>query len=276
MTDQTTATSLMKRSPSKVEPTFTAPYGDNIHISKHPVLSHKLSILRSSSTTPSVFRSVLREITFHLGYEATSTLLTRDIPITVPAASNSNVAMNGNGDSDDHHIESTGQKLSQKLALIPILRSGLGMVDSMLELVDNATVHHIGMYRSKHSLMPVQYYNRLPKVCDVDVAYVLDVCIAGGNTIISVVGILKKWGVKEIHVLSVLASSKGLSELLKYHPDVHVTVGHIDDKINDDGDIVPGLGDAGDRLFGTPQIADEEELVHPSKRKRTMSTDLGP
>jgi len=196
MTDQTTATSLMKRSPSKVEPTFTAPYGDNIHISKHPVLSHKLSILRSSSTTPSVFRSVLREITFHLGYEATSTLLTRDIPITVPAASNSNVAMNGTsnglGSSDDHHIESTGQKLSQKLALIPILRSGLGMVDSMLELVDNATVHHIGMYRSKHSLMPVQYYNRLPKVCDVDVAYVLDVCIAGGNTIISVVGILKK------------------------------------------------------------------------------------
>jgi len=195
MTDQTiTATSLMKRSPSKVEPTFTAPYGDNIHISKHPVLSHKLSILRSSSTTPSVFRSVLREITFHLGYEATSTLLTRDIPITVPAASNSNVAMstNGLGSSDDHHIESTGQKLSQKLALIPILRSGLGMVDSMLELVDNATVHHIGMYRSKHSLMPVQYYNRLPKVCDVDVAYVLDVCIAGGNTIISVVGILKK------------------------------------------------------------------------------------
>jgi len=85
-----------------------------------------------------------------------------------------------------------------------------------------------------------------------------------------------QWGVKEIHVLSVLASSKGLSELLKYHPDVHVTVGHIDDKLNDDGDIVPGLGDAGDRLFGTPQIADEEELVHPSKRKRTMSTDLGP
>ena len=195
MTDQTTATSLMKRSPSKVEPTFTAPYGDNIHISKHPVLSHKLSILRSSSTTPSVFRSVLREITFHLGYEATSTLLTRDVPITVPAASNSNVAMNGNGigsSDSDHHIESTGQKLSQKLALIPLLRSGLGMVDSMLELVDNATVHHIGMYRSKHSLMPVQYYNRLPKVCDVDVAYVLDVCIAGGNTIISVVGILKK------------------------------------------------------------------------------------
>ena len=85
-----------------------------------------------------------------------------------------------------------------------------------------------------------------------------------------------QWGVKEIHVLSVLASSKGLSELLKYHPDVHVTVGHVDDKLNDDGDIVPGLGDAGDRLFGTPQIADEEELVHPSKRKRTMSTDLGP
>ena len=142
----------LKQSPSKVDSTFIAPYGPNVHISKHPILAHKLSILRSSSTSPSSFRSVLREITFHLGYEATSTLSTRDIPITVPSSSNT-----------DEHIESTGQKLSQKVALIPILRSGLGMVDSMLELVDNATVHHIGMYRSK-SLMPIQYYNRLPKI----------------------------------------------------------------------------------------------------------------
>ena len=170
----------LKQSPSKVDSTFVAPYGPNVHISKHPILAHKLSILRSSSTSPSSFRSVLREITFHLGYEATSTLSTRDIPITVPSSSNT-----------DEHIESTGQKLSQKVALIPILRSGLGMVDSMLELVDNATVHHIWMYRSK-SLMPIQYYNRLPKICYVDVAYVLDPLIATSNTIISVVGILKK------------------------------------------------------------------------------------
>lgn len=253
------AAAALKSSPTKVEPTFEAPYGPNVHVSKHPVLAHKLSILRSSSTSPSSFRAVLREITFHLGYEATSTLTTRDIPITVPSTNHTD------------HIDATGSKLKESVALIPILRSGLGMVDSMLELVGNdATVHHIGMYRTK-ALMPVQYYNRLPKKCDVDVAYVLDPLIATSNTIISVVGILKKWGVSEIHVLSVIASKKGVSELLRYHPDVHVTVGHIDDKLNEDGDVLPGLGDAGDRLFGTPMINDEEELVHPSKRKRTMS-----
>lgn len=253
-------TAVLQASPAKVQPNFTAPYGPNVHVSRHPVLAHKLSILRSSSTSPSSFRSVLREITFHLGYEATSTLATKDIPITVPGTNHSD------------HIDAIGQRISDKVALIPILRSGLGMVDPMLELVDNAVVHHIGMFRSKHSTMPVQYYNRLPKQCDVGVAYVMDPLIATSATIISVVGILKKWGVPEIHVVSVIASKKGLSELLKYHPDVHVTVGTIDEELNADGDLVPGLGDAGDRLFGTPIMEeDEEDLVHPSKRKRTMS-----
>mmetsp|Transcript_1135 Transcript_1135/g.2372 ORF Transcript_1135/g.2372 Transcript_1135/m.2372 type:complete len:281 (+) Transcript_1135:117-959(+) len=261
--DDAVAVAALEPSPAKVEPTFTAPYGPHVHVSKHPVLAHKLSILRSSSTPPSSFRSVLREITFHLGYEATSTLTTRGIPITVPAT------------NPNDHIDAIGQKIKEKVALIPILRSGLGMIDAMLELVDNATVHHIGMYRSK-TLMPVQYYNRLPRVCDVDVAYVLDPLIATSNTIISVVGILKKWGVPEIHVLSVIASKKGLSELLRHHPDVHVTIGHIDENLNAEGNLMPGLGDAGDRLFGTPMIADEEELVHHSKRKRTMSVDIGP
>eukprot|EP00581_Thalassiosira_minuscula_P018809 CAMPEP_0183716558 /NCGR_PEP_ID=MMETSP0737-20130205/10428_1 /TAXON_ID=385413 /ORGANISM="Thalassiosira miniscula, Strain CCMP1093" /LENGTH=270 /DNA_ID=CAMNT_0025945847 /DNA_START=215 /DNA_END=1027 /DNA_ORIENTATION=- len=252
------ASAALEPAPAKVEANFEAPYGPNVHVSKHPVLAHKLSILRSSSTPPSSFRASLREITFHLGYEATATLTTRDIPITVPATNHTD------------HIEATGQKVKEKVALIPILRSGLGMVDSMLELVADATVHHIGMYRTK-ALMPVQYYNRLPKVCNVDVAYVLDPVIATSATIISVVGILKKWGVSEIHVLSVIASKKGVSELLRHHPDVHVTIGHIDDELNAEGDVLPGLGDAGDRLFGTPLIDDDEALVHPSKRKRTMS-----
>eukprot|EP00579_Thalassiosira_antarctica_P001449 CAMPEP_0201865652 /NCGR_PEP_ID=MMETSP0902-20130614/471_1 /ASSEMBLY_ACC=CAM_ASM_000551 /TAXON_ID=420261 /ORGANISM="Thalassiosira antarctica, Strain CCMP982" /LENGTH=273 /DNA_ID=CAMNT_0048390457 /DNA_START=164 /DNA_END=985 /DNA_ORIENTATION=- len=257
------AAAALKPSPAKVEPNFTAPYGPNVHVSKHPVLAHKLSILRSSSTSPSSFRAALREITFHLGYEATATLTTRDIPITVPATNHTD------------HIDAIGQKVKEKVALIPILRSGLGMVDSMLELVENATVHHIGMYRTK-SLVSVQYYNRLPKVCDVNVAYVLDPLIATSNTIISVVGILKKWGVSEIHVLSVIASKKGLSELLKHHPDVQITIGRVDEELNAEGDVMPGLGDAGDRLFGTPIIHDDdEELLHPSKRKRTMSTDIG-
>lgn len=242
-----------------VEPNFIAPYGPNVHVSKHPVLAHKLSVLRSSSTTSSSFRSTLREITYHLGYEATASLTTSPINISVPTT--------------DHkdHVDTKGHKVADRVSLIPILRSGLGMVDSMLELLSSAQVHHIGMYRSKN-LMPVQYYNRLPKECKTDVAYVLDPLIATSATVISVVGILKKWGVKKIHVVSVIASKKGITELLKFHPDVHVTLGAVDEGLDDKGNVMPGLGDAGDRLFGTPILEDyDEELLHPSKRKRTMS-----
>jgi len=134
----------------------------NVHVSKHPILSHKITILRSSSTSPASFRSVLRELTFHLGYEATSSLTTKSIPITVPVGHD--------------HMEYTGSALMEKVSLIPILRSGLGMVDSMLELLPNAAVHHIGMYR--RDMMPVQYYNRLPRKCESDDAFILDPIIA--------------------------------------------------------------------------------------------------
>ena len=148
----------------------------NIHVSKHPVLSHKISILRSSSTNPSSFRSVLREITFYLGYEATSQLSTKPVPLTVPVGQD--------------HIECTGTKISDRVAMIPILRSGLGMTDSMLELLPNAVIHHIGMY--KKGSLPVQYYNRLPRNCETDVAFVLDPIIATATTIMSVIATLKK------------------------------------------------------------------------------------
>lgn len=140
------------------------------------MLSHKISILRSSSTIPSSFRSVLRELTFHLGYEATTTLSTKPVALTVPVGHD--------------HVDCTGKALSERVALVPILRSGLGMTDPMLELLPNAGVHHIGMY--KKGSMPVQYYNRLPRKCESDVAYVLDPIIATANTIMSVVSILKK------------------------------------------------------------------------------------
>ena len=145
-------------------------------VSEHPILSHKISILRSSSTEPQSFRTVLRELTFHLGYEATSKLTTKPKTLTVPMGLD--------------HVETTGSTLAEKVALIPILRSGLGMVDSMLELVPKAAVHHIGMYR--RDMMPVQYYNRLPRKCEADVAYILDPLIATSNTVMSVIGILKK------------------------------------------------------------------------------------
>jgi uracil phosphoribosyltransferase len=148
----------------------------NVNVSSHPILSHKISILRSSATKPSAFRSVLRELTFHLGYEATANLETKPVTLTVPVGHD--------------HVECTGKKIANQVALVPILRSGLGMVDAMLELLPNAAVHHIGMYR--RDKMPVQYYNRLPKKCDADVAFIVDPLIATSNTVMSVIGILKK------------------------------------------------------------------------------------
>jgi len=227
-------------------------FNSNIHVSNHPILSHKISILRSSSTKPSAFRSGLREITFHLGYEATSNLNTKPVALTAPVGQN--------------HHDCNGKTLSDKIALVPILRSGLGMVDSMLELLPNAGVHHIGMYR--RGLMPVQYYNRLPKKCDSDVAYVLDPVIATANTVLSVVGILKKWGVQKICIISVIASKDGIEKIASNFPDVQITLGTIDTELTEDGQLLPGIGDAGDRLFGTPLIEDDEALLHHSKRRK--------
>lgn len=169
------------------------------------------------------------------------------------------------------HVDWTGATLAEKVALVPILRSGLGMVDSMLGLVPKAAVHHIGMYKS--GIMPVQYYNRLPRKCEVDVAYILDPIIATSNTVMSVIGILKKWGVEKIHVIAVVASEEGVRTIANAHPDVTITVGTIDKELTKDGLVLPGIGDAGDRLFGTPLIEDEEDLMHPSKRRKS-SADL--
>ena len=155
--------------------------GPNIHISKHPVLNHKISILRSSATKTGTFRSVLREVTYHLGYEATSSLHTREVPITVSVGK----------EKKEQHLDCKGQKLADRIALIPILRSGLGMADGMLELLPKASVHHIGMYHMPGSA-PVQYFNRLQKKCESDVAFVVDPVIASAETVMAVIAILKK------------------------------------------------------------------------------------
>jgi len=232
---------------------------DRVYMSSHPILSHKLSLLRSSATSPAKFRSTLREITFYLGYEATlRSLTTKPVQLTVPAGK-------------DDHMECIGAQLAENVAIIPILRSGLGMVDPMLELLPNAGVHHIGMY--KRGIMPVQYYNKLPKKCDFDVAYILDPVIATASTVMSVVGILKKWGVGKIHLIAAIASSQGLETLTSAHPDIAITIGTVDTELTPDGECLPGLGDAGDRLFGTPMIVDDEELMHPSKRRKNSMDD---
>lgn len=152
-----------------------------MHISSHPVISHKITILRSSTTSCGTFRAVLRELTYHLGYEATSRLSTKPVQISVPVKTS----------EGEIHVDHTGQKLAERVALIPILRSGQGMVEAMMELLPKAAVHHIGMYKVTGS-NPVQYYNKLPRQCQSDVAFILDPCIRTSQTIMSVIAILKK------------------------------------------------------------------------------------
>jgi uracil phosphoribosyltransferase len=246
--------------------------GPNVHTSSHPVLSHKITILRSSNSSAPTFRAAMREVTFHLGYEATRNLTTKAVAVSVdlPDAEDSSPAGSGEG---REHVETTGQKLMERCALIPVLRSGLGMTDAMQELLPNAASYHIGMYKSSKQSHPVMYYNRLPRQCASDVAFVLDPVIATASTVTSVVKLLKKWGVPKVHVITIIASRSGLKELLRAHPEISVTVGTIDET-NDAGILVPGLGDAGDRLFGTiHEMEDDQALVHPTKRRRTESID---
>jgi uracil phosphoribosyltransferase len=185
-----------------------------------------------------------------LGYEATASLETREIKIDTPVSS------------------CVGKKLNETISLIPIMRAGLGMVEPMLELLPNADVHHIGMYRSKDSLLPIQYYNKLPREGPSDVAYVLDPMIATAGTICAVVNILKKWGCQKIHVVCVLASKAGLEAFQKMHPEVMVTVCAVDAVLSEGGMIMPGLGDAGNRLYKTPTIEQEEDDELTNKRQK--------
>lgn len=156
-------------------------FGPNCHMSSHPVLQHKITKLRSATTTTGTFRAVMREVTYHLGYEATShSLSTKPIAVSVPKP-----------DSLDELTDCQGYKLKERVAMIPILRSGLGMIDGMLELLPNSSIHHIGMYRVLNQ-NPVQYFNRLPRKCEADIAFILDPLIATSSTVSSVVKILEK------------------------------------------------------------------------------------
>eukprot|EP00934_Nitzschia_sp_Nitz4_P004204 Nitzschia sp. Nitz4//scaffold49_size126201//23612//24619//NITZ4_003631-RA/size126201-augustus-gene-0.1-mRNA-1//1//CDS//3329553116//4194//frame0 len=244
-------------------------WGPNVSVSKHPVLFHKISILRSSATPSGQFRSVLRELTYHLGYEATKDLNTRPIPVSVDVGKEG--AATGNNDND-HLMDCKGHKIADKIALIPILRSGLGMTTGMLELLPTAAVYHIGMYRIPGA-KPVQYFNRLPRKCTSDVAFVVDPVIGSAETMLATLAILKKWGVAKIHVISVVASKQGLTKIQELFPDVQVTVGMVDEILTDNGMVLPGLGDCGQRLYATEPIVDDEDdesLLHPSKRKRSV------
>lgn len=221
-----------------------------VHVATHPLVARKMTLLRDTNTHGVDFRRILKEVTFYLGYEATRTLVTTPKQITTP-----------------NDVTHEGVALDQAIAIIPILRAGLGMSDAMVELMPKSSVHHIGMFRSKHSLLPTQYYNRLPKDQACDVAYIVDPCIATSNTIQAVCSIVKRWGAKKIIVIAAVGARQGVDSLLKAHPDVEVFIGEIDEILSPEGMIIPGIGDAGDRLFATP--GDEIESFETRKRKAT-------
>lgn len=204
-----------------------------VFISHHPLIQHKLSILRDVNTEPKRFREVVHEITILLAYEATADFSTREITVKTPL------------------VETPGRVLEQNIGLVPILRSGLGMVAAMLDILPTAQVWHIGLYRDHDTLQPTTYYNKLPGHSATDVCLVLDPMLATGGSAIAAINILKEWGTKQIKYMGLIAAPEGVDSLRRHHPDVPIYIAALDSHLNDIGYIVPGLGDAGDRQFGT-------------------------
>jgi len=199
----------------------------------HPLIKHHLSILRSVDTSPAEFRLLIQRLSDLLAYEATKNLALSDIDVQTPLTS------------------MVGKRLHQRIGLVPILRAGLGMVDPILNLIPNAEVWHLGLHRDEETAQPVSYYSKLPPGRPVDIAMILDPMLATGGSAISACDTLKEWGVKEIMLLSVIAAPEGIEQVKSSHPETQVFVCAVDDHLNDQKYIVPGLGDAGDRIFNT-------------------------
>jgi uracil phosphoribosyltransferase len=204
-----------------------------LKVSPHPLVQHKLSLLRSVDTEPKKFRELVRELALLLAYEATADLELAETRVTTPMA------------------ETPAQQLAVRVGLVPILRAGLGMVEGVWEVVPNAEVWHIGLYRDEKTLRPVEYYNKLPVSPTVDVCLVLDPMLATGGSAVATVDILKRWGARRVKFVGIIAAPEGATNLAEAHPDVPIHVAALDSHLNDVGYIVPGLGDAGDRQFGT-------------------------
>ena len=205
----------------------------NVFESKHPLVLHKLSRLRDVKTEPKKFRELVREIAALMVYEATADLAVAPRELETPLA------------------KITGYELKEKIGLVPILRAGLGMVEGIWELMPSAEVWHIGLYRDEKTLRPVEYYNKLPLEPTVSVCLILDPMLATGGSATATVEVLKRWGVKKIKFVGLIGAPEGIARMQKEHPDVPIYLAAIDDHLNEKGYIVPGLGDAGDRQFGT-------------------------
>ena len=200
----------------------------------HPLIQHKLTILRDKDTGVKKFREVVSEIAMLMCFEATRTLPLEDIEVITPVAATTSKTVSG-----------------KKLALVPILRAGLGMVDGMLNLIPSAKVAHIGLYRDPVTMEPVEYYCKLPPDISERDCFILDPMLATGGTACAAANYLKNAGARSIKLLSILAAPPGVDKITREHPDIDVFTCAIDSYLNEHGYIVPGLGDAGDRIFGT-------------------------
>ena len=206
---------------------------EKVHIMDHPLITHKISMLRDVNTNTKDFRQLVYEIALLMGYEATKDLTLTDTEITTPL------------------MKTTKKVLNQKVAIVPILRAGLGMVDGVLDLIPSAKVGHIGLYRDHETLKPVEYYCKLPTDIESREVIIVDPMLATGGSSAAAITFIKQRGAKNIKLMCILAAPEGIRVLQEEHPDVELYCGAVDDKLNEKGYILPGLGDAGDRIFGT-------------------------
>ena len=205
-----------------------------LHVFDHPLIQHKLSIMRNKETGPKEFRELLNEISMLMGFEVTRDLPLKTIEVETPICKTETKVIAG-----------------KKLAIVPILRAGLGMVDGIRTLVPTAKVGHIGLYRDPTTLEPVEYYCKLPVDSQEREILIVDPMLATGGSASAAISFIKKRGCKNIKLVCLIAAPEGIKRVQEDHDDVDIFVAHVDEKLNDHGYIVPGLGDAGDRLFGT-------------------------
>ena len=205
-----------------------------VHVMDHPLIAHKISYIRSEEVGTKEFREMIGETAQLMCYEATRDLKLADVEIDTPICKTTVKELKG-----------------KKLAVVPILRAGLGMVDGMLAMIPAAKVGHIGLYRDPETLEPVEYYCKLPADCANREGFVVDPMLATGGSSSAAIQMLKDKGVKNIRLMCIIAAPEGVKKMQEDHPDVDVYIGALDDHLNEHGYIVPGLGDAGDRIFGT-------------------------
>ena len=206
----------------------------NVHVLDHPLIQHKLAVLRNVETPVKEFRELISEIAGLMCYEATRNLPTMEVEVQTPITKAKCRMLAG-----------------KKLAIVPVLRAGLGMVDSMVDMIPSAKIGHIGLYRDPETHLPVEYYCKLPEDIENRVVFVVDPMLATGGSAVAAIDFLKKHGCKNIIMMNIIGCPEGIKTVTEAHPDVELYLAACDEKLNDHAYIVPGLGDAGDRIFGT-------------------------